>query len=325
MGPRGAAWKRPLAVATLLGCGALLTACVTMEPPERPRTASEHREVDEVRVASFDFPESELLAELLAQIFERAGISVDRRFGLGSRELIEPALRQGVVDVVPEYLAAALEFDQLGGVPPPTSAWEAARRLAASLAEDDVTVLPFAPAVDRDAFAMRKDVAESLGVESIRDLRSHASDLRFVAPPECPERPACLPRLESEFGLHFRSFNAVPPGLPIALALESREAEVGLMFSSDPLVGQHGLVLLEDDPDAARPEHVVPIVRDAVLEEYGPRVAADIDRAMAALTTEELVQLNLRVANGTPVIAVAREWLARLEDGTGGTRIHSGP
>ena len=288
-----------------------LAGCVTVDL-DADRVATDHRS-GAVRVASFDFPESELLGELLAQLLERSGVPVERRLGLGSREVVEPALRQGVVDVVPEYLAAALEFDSLGESAPPSSAEQAARELAVSLGEDGVTELAVAPAVDRDAFAMRTDRAAELDVEAIRDLEPHASGLDFTGPPECPERPACLPRLESEFGLHFRSTSAVPPGLAVALALESGEADVGLMFTSDPLVQEHGLVLLRDEPGAERPEHVVPLIRDSVLEQHrGASLVARIDAAMSRLTTDELIELNRQVLSGRSMRAVAHDWLDSL-------------
>ena len=49
-----------------------------------------------VTVASFDFAESRLLAEIYAQALERSGLRVRRAFGLGPRELVAPALREGL-------------------------------------------------------------------------------------------------------------------------------------------------------------------------------------------------------------------------------------
>ena len=59
-------------------------------------------------VASFNFAESRLVAEIYAQALEGEGIEVRRELDLGPRELVQPALRQGLVDVVPEYLGSAL-------------------------------------------------------------------------------------------------------------------------------------------------------------------------------------------------------------------------
>jgi osmoprotectant transport system substrate-binding protein len=75
-------------------------------PPGAPR--------DSIIVGSFDFAESELLSELYATVLQYHGYPVRRAFGLGPREVIEPALQQGRIDLVPEYLGTALAFVSLG-------------------------------------------------------------------------------------------------------------------------------------------------------------------------------------------------------------------
>jgi osmoprotectant transport system substrate-binding protein len=192
------------------------------------------------------------------------------------------------------------------------SASVAAERLRAELAARDIAVLAFARAVDRNAIAMRADRARELGVERISDLAPIGGRLRFVGPPECSERPACLPLLQQIYGIEFASFTPVPSGLSIALELEAGEADVGVMFTSDPLVVEHGLVLLEADRGVPRAENVVPLVRRPVLDGR-PDLAEALETVTSRLTTAELVALNTRVARGDAVADVAREWLAAVE------------
>lgn len=289
--------------AVLAGCNQQLPA---------PSTELEVRTGDAVRVASFDFAESELLGELFAQSLEAEGLEVERFLALGSRELVEPALQQGLVDVVPEYLAAALDFEELAAAEIPGTAESTSSRLAEVLVDDGVTVLPHATAIDRDAIAMHRDRAEELGISTVLDLAEHAHELDFIGPPECPERSTCLPRLRSQYNLEFRSFQGLPPGLPIALALNAGEADVGLMFSSDPLVADHDLVLLTDDRGFGRPENVVPLVRDEVLDRHGDAVTRALGRITDSLTTNELVRLNRQVARGESAVHAAEQWLAKL-------------
>jgi len=63
-----------------------------------------------VKVGSFNFDESEILQELYAQILETNGYTIERHPRLGNRELIEPALESGQIDLVPEYLATVEAF-----------------------------------------------------------------------------------------------------------------------------------------------------------------------------------------------------------------------
>src|SRR3954468_20399648 len=84
-----------------------------------------------VTVASFDFAESRLLAEVYAQALERAGLPVRRAFDLGPRGLVLPALEQHLVDVVPEYVGSALQALSPGAAVPSTGP-EAALALSAA-------------------------------------------------------------------------------------------------------------------------------------------------------------------------------------------------
>ncbi len=283
----------------------ILAACGASTPSR----AREQPDPQFVRVASFDFPESEVLAELFAQALEARGVAVQRRFGLGSREIVQPALAEGLVDILPEYLESALEFVNLGPVAS-AAAPAVAEQLRQRMAGRSVSVLSYAAATDRNAIAMSASTASQLDVKNLSDLAPIASTLDFIGPPECPERPACLPVLEKNYGIKFRSFTAVPIGL-IVEQLEAGEADVGVAFTSDPLVQQHGLVLLRPDREQPRAENIVPLVRTPVLQS-NPAVAGALDAVTARLTTAELRGLNARVARGEPIASVAREWFRNV-------------
>src|SRR5688500_13424455 len=66
------------------------------------------RESRPVIVASTPFGESYLLCEMLAQLPEPRGLSVERRPGLGATEIAFGALRSGAIDVYPEYTGTGL-------------------------------------------------------------------------------------------------------------------------------------------------------------------------------------------------------------------------
>jgi osmoprotectant transport system substrate-binding protein len=298
------AWRqgsRPGVVVCAIVVAALLAAC-----GDSPDRARDQPDPGVVRVASFDFAESDLLAELFAQVIEARGIPVERHFGLGSREIVEPALAQGLVDVVPEYLASALEFAQLGSNVTSSPA-DTAADLREVLEPRNVSVLAHAPAVDRNAVAVTAETARQLDLETLSDLAAPSPVLDFIGPPECPDRPACLPVLEETYGIRFHSFTAVPIG-GIPLQLEAGEADAGVVFTSDPGVQEHDLVLLRPDREKPRAENVVPVVRAPVLERF-PEITGALDQVTSRLTTRELRALNKRVADGQDVAAVAREWL----------------
>src|SRR5690349_18197329 len=67
-----------------------------------------------ITVGSFNFPESVLLAYIYADALAAKGFRVRVLPDLGTRELVEPALMTGLVQLVPEYTGSALNFISLG-------------------------------------------------------------------------------------------------------------------------------------------------------------------------------------------------------------------
>lgn len=260
-----------------------------------------------ITVASFDFPESVLLAEVYAQALEAAGFTVDRSFNLGTRELVLPALQRGLVEVVPEYAGSALEF--VGGHPdadPRTTH----RRLVRAMGSRGIRVLDAAPAMDQNGFAVTTDLASLLGLRTLSDLTPHASDMVLAGPPECQQRPLCLPGLRDVYGLRFSRFVPLDAGGAITVAaLRNGTADVGLLFTSDPTFRGNGFVLLKDDRGLEPAENVTPMINEEALTRFGNGVAAALDGVSSRLTLDALRSMNRSVATGASPAVVARAWL----------------
>ncbi len=138
-----------------------------------------------------------------------------------------------------------------------------------------------------------------------------ASTLRFGGPPECPERPFCLIGLQETYGLEFAEFVPLDVGGPITVeALTNAEVEVALLFSSDPSIQANDFVELEDDQGLQRADNLIPVIRTEVLD-ASPGIADLLNALSAALTQEELLALNTRVAVDEDAPAdVAADWSA---------------
>ena len=266
----------------------------------------EPRDPGRLRVASFDFPESQVVAELYAHALRGAGFDVEVLSGLGTREVVAPALQQGQVDVVVDYSGSLL--DHLGGTPADTHGppGQVHRTLSARLAGRGLTALAYAPAEDVNAFAVRSDFARRHGLGSLSDLRPLAGGLTFGGPPECAARRYCLPGLEQTYGLRFAAFRPQPSRGATATALESGEIDVGLLETTYGRLGDR-LLLLADDRSLQPQENLVPVVRTEVVRRYGARLTAPLDALSARLTTGDLARLNYLVAVNPagPVAAVA--------------------
>ena len=271
-------------------------------PPEDPR-----RPV--IQLASFDFPESEILGELYGQALGQHGFPVEQVVQLGSREVVGPALEQGKVDMAPEYLGSALNFlndrDRIATADPALTH----ARLEQAFAPRGVSVLAYAPAQDRNGFVVTGDLARRHGLEKLSDLAPLASQLSFGGPPECPQRPLCLKGLQDLYELRFARFEAMASRAVTAGELDTGEIDVGMIETTDPHLIGTDLVQLEDDRRLQPAENVVPVLRRQVLDAYGPSLVRLCNAVSAQLTTTELTRLNLQVANGQPAAEAASGWL----------------
>lgn len=298
------AGRRLLVAATLL---AALAGCQATNRTSARPSADPHRPT--IRVTSFDFAESRVLGEVYAAALEQQGYPISRLIGLGSRELVEPALEQGRVDLVPEYAGSALRF--VGGTASgAVSAVETHRRLRAAMAARGLALLTPSRAEDKNGVVVTETLAAKEFLQRISDLAPLAPSLAFGAPAECPERPFCLLGLQSRYGLHFGRFVPMPSREVTVAALRSREIDVGILETTDPNLEDGSLVLLTDDRRLQPAENVVPLIRREVLTAYGPELAETLDAVSAKLTTAGLVSLNRKVTlQGQSESSVATGWL----------------
>jgi osmoprotectant transport system substrate-binding protein len=274
----------------------------TPPPPEDPGRPT-------IQLASFDFPESELLGELYGQALAQHGFPVEQVIQLGAREVVAPALEQGKVDMVPEYLGSALNFlndrDRVATADPALTH----ARLEQAFAPRGVSVLAFAPAQDRNAFVVSGDLARRNGMDKLSDLAPMAGKLSIGGPPECPQRPLCLRGLQELYKLRFARFEPMPSRAVTAAALDTGEIDVGMIETTDPSLVGADLVQLADDRRLQPADNVVPVVRRELRAAYGPPLVRLLNTVSAQLTTAELSRLNLQVAKGQVASAAAESWL----------------
>ncbi len=264
-----------------------------------------------ITVGSFDFPESVLLAYLYAGALSERGYPVRVLADLGSRELVEPALMAGLIQLVPEYTGSALEFVSLGRAHATASVAATAQNLARWMAARGVITGQPAAAQDANAIVVTSAAAARYQLRTVSDLAGVASRLVFGGPPECPERPDCLPGLRRVYALRFRTFVALDAGGPLTRqALEAGDIGVALLFTTDPAIEARHLVILADNRSLQSAENVIPVLQRATAARYGTRLLAALDAVSARLSTPVLMALDAQVElEGRDPRAVADRWL----------------
>ena len=262
-----------------------------------------------VTVGSTDFSEQLIVAEMYRGALEAAGIEAEDAYNLGAREIVEPALEEGEIDLYPEYVGTALEFLNGGAGEATADTAATTEKLRATFGEKGVAVLEPAEAQDKNAIIVTPELAEEHSLTTISDLEDVAPELVFGGPPECPERPLCLQGLEETYNLDFKEFRSLDAGGPLTVAaLEDGKIDVALMFTTQGIIAEKGWVELEDDKGLQPAENIVPVIREDVLTD---EIAEVLDSVSAKLTTEEMTELNRRVdVDKEDPETVAQEWLA---------------
>ena len=292
-------WSRRLLLVTLFG---LLSGGCGSTPDDASAT-------DGIRIGSFDFSESEIVAELYAQVLEENGLPVVRLGVVGPREILAPAIEGGLLDVVPEYSGTAAQHFATEIEADPASTIDEA------LARRGLVMLDPAAAENVNVFVVTAETAATHQLTQISDLSSSAAGLRLGGPAECRTRPLCLVGLFEVYGLDFVEFIPQSSLEVTAEALLRNEIDVGVMFSTAAELLSDPLVVLEDDRDLQPDEHISPLVRAEALEQWGPTLADALNQLSKELSTSEMGRLNQRVADGTPIVTAVSEWLARTSRG----------
>lgn len=288
----------------------VVSACTPGEGSTTSPAGSQAAEKPTITVGSAGFYESQLMAEIYAQALENAGYTVERNLGIGTREQTQPAIEDGQIDLMPEYIGSELTF--LGGTasgdPDETYA-----DLQAALEELGLTALDYTPAQDQNAFVVRQETAEEFGLETMSDLAEVATELVWGLPPECETNELCAGALEEAYGIPFADLEIEPLAAcdaPIATALNDGVVDVAELCSTQPAIEEFNFVVLTDDMQTQPSENIAPVVRQEVLDGAPDDFASTLNEVSAAMTTEMLTQLGVEVAvQNRDVAEVATEWL----------------
>ena len=293
-------------------CLVLTVACAACTTASQAPTAGRPARGNAViTVGSFDFPESILLAYLYADVLAGKGYPVRVLPDLGTRELVDPALMAGLIQLVPEYTGSALEFTSLGRVHATASVATTATALAKSMAARGLVTGRPAAAQDGNAIVVTAATAARYRLRTISDLARVARHWVFGGPPECRERPYCLPGLRHTYGLRFAEFVPLDAGGPLTLqALTAGDVDVALLFTTDPAIRARHLVVLADNRDLQPAENIVPVLRRATAHRFGPGLLAALNVLSARLSAAALAGLDAQVElDGRPPRAVAERWV----------------
>jgi len=260
-----------------------------------------------VTVGSFNFSESAILGHIYGGALKAKGWTVKYRDNLGNREVVEPALERGDIDLYPGYAATELEFINSGKGEATPDAKATVDKLNTYLKAKGLEALKPSTAVDQNAFAVAK-AGKWASLKKLSDLAPVGDQLTLGGPAECPKRPFCQAGLEKLYGIHFKAFKALDAGGPLTkAALDKGDIDVGLIFSSDSAFATGKYVQLEDDKHLQNADSVVPVIREKTVSDTADTVLDDVS---SKLNTDDLIQMNKKAdVDKQDPDQIAADWL----------------
>lgn len=278
-----------------------------------------------VGVGSKDFTESVLLGEMVGQLLEDNGFTVERNLNLGGTVVAHEALLNGDIDTYVEYTGTGLlailgmSLPEEEATPEadagatPESGGGMAQTVYDIVAEEypkqfGVEWLEPWGFNNTYALALRSDRAEELGITKVSDLQGIAGDLTIGATQEAVVREDGIPGLEATYDIEFGDVVGLDPGLMYS-AVDNGDVDIITAFATDGRIESMNLFLLEDDLGFYPPYFAAPVVRQDLLE-AAPNVRDILNSVAGQLDDARMAGLNFQVdEEGQEIEDVARGFL----------------
>ena len=294
----------------------LLSACSTGGSSSTPTTAAASplgAGRPAIKVGSDGFYEAKIMAEIYAQILEANGFTVDRTgIGIGARKVSAPALETGKIDLKPEYIGSGLAFYEAGKQTGDPAANRTALQTILTGKGGGITVLDFTPAVDTNAFVVRKETADQLKLTKLSEVAAVQDQLKWGWATDCPTNPVCAKALNTAYGLAPKSVTALSAcDQPMVDALLGKTIDVGELCSTQPDIVKNGWVTLADDKATQPADNLAPLIRNDYLAKVDKTAFSKIlNDVSARMTTAELLKLNSQfVFDKKDIAVIAKAWL----------------
>jgi osmoprotectant transport system permease protein len=264
-----------------------------------------------VTVASKDFTESILLAEIITQLLENEGVAVVRQYELGGN-LPHEGLVSGRADLYPEYTGTA--FTAILRHSPLTDPRAVYQQVKREYKEKfSIEVGPPLGFENTFAILIRGPDARRLNLKTISQAVPHARQWRAGLGQDFMSRADGYPGFSKAYGLEF---SEPPREMDLSLtyiALASGNVDLIAGNSTEGRIAALDLVQLADDRHYFPPYEAVYLVRQDTLRRV-PELSNLITRLDNIISTEEMRKLNYEVdANKRSPAEVVRGWLQAKE------------
>jgi len=259
---------------------------------------------EDVTIGSKQFPESEIIGEIMVQLATTAGAKAEHKKQMGGTKILWEALKRGDIDAYPEYTGTIIQE-----ILPPVFKSEAGGTQAEWYEEDLRTlgIRATKPLGFNNTYAlgMKSETAAELGIESISDLRQHPN-LAFGLSNEFMSRADGWPGLKRSYGLPQTNVRGLKHELAYG-ALNSGKIALTDLYSTDAEIAKYGLLVLKDDREYFPRYDAVILYREGL----DPKAVASFKKLEGAIDEAKMIAMNSAVSvDGKSAGSVAKNFLS---------------
>ena len=260
-------------------------------------------------VGSKDFGENIVLGEMFAQLIEEnTDLKVERKLNMGGTFVCFEAIKNGNIDLYPEYtgtgLTAQLKMDVINDS-------DEAYRIVSEEFDKQFDVKWLEPLGFNNTYtlAVTQDVYQEYGLETYSDLAAVSENLIFGAEHEFFDRQDGFDGLIEKYNM---TFKGEPTKMNVALkyqAIGKGDIDVTDAFATDGPIKQYNLKVLEDDLSFFPPYYAAPIIRNKTLEKK-PELEEILNKLSGKIDDAAMTELNYKIdVEGESVESVAKAFL----------------
>lgn len=236
-----------------------------------------------IKVGAKHFNESYILGEVLSQLIEQEGYTVERKFNLGGTAVCYEALRGKAIDLYPEYTGSLAEeiLKSDTKLDHPSLNKELQSKLG-------LEISPSFGFNNTYALATTPKIAKERGLKTISDLQN-AVDISAAMSYEFLKRKDGWDNLKSTYGLQLD-----PAGIEHGLAYQAiTNGKIALTdaYSTDGEIEKYGLFLLEDDLEFFPTYYAVAVYNQSL----DPKIKAIVNKLDGLISEDEMQAMNSEV------------------------------
>lgn len=267
------------------------------------------KEEKSITIGSKPHSEGYILAEMVTLLIEKeSDITVKQTLGIGGgTSNLHPAMEKGEIDMYPEYTGTGWLFVLKND--PISDPKELFEKVKEEYLEK-YNFYWFDPYGFNNTFgiAMKEEEASSNNITKVSELVPFSSNYIFGAEYDFFEREDGYEGFISAYNLSFKSYKDMDIGLKYS-AIKEDQVQVIDVFTTDGLLKDSNLIVLEDDLAYFPSYYASTLVRQETLDMY-PELIPILQKLEGLISESEMIGMNFEVeSKGREARDVAKDFL----------------